>query len=351
VSGIEVIDVMGMCDADRQVLHHLGTVTSDWAPLLDTTDIDEATELLRPAFFPVEIAPCGRNSLRIRVKAEQLPLMSIGYLNMGGEAVLRVPDMPVYHIAIAVSGHSVTKWPDRHGATVTIPGSAVMFGPPRGIEHLWSGDCAQLGLKIPPAEMVRRLEMLIDRPVHRPVEFARRLNLTANGSRSWLSLVGVLAREAGRHDGLLRHRLAVANLQHLLIEGLLLTQPHNYTDALNADNRPASHAVVKRAIDLMRGRPETAWSTAEVARATGVSARALQKAFAQADELPPMTYLRQLRLHRARADLIDASEAGSSPAVTAVANRWGFVHLGRFAQQYRHLFGETPSETLRSSNR
>jgi hypothetical protein len=207
VPGKEVIDVMGMCDADREVLHHLGTVTSDWAPLMDTTDIDEATELLRPAFFPLEIAPCGTDSLRIRVKAEQLPLMSIGYLNMGGEAVLRVPDMPVYLVAVAVSGHSVTKWSDRHGATVTIPGSAVMFAPPRSIEHLWSRDCAQLAIKIPPAEMVRQLEMLIDRPVHRPVEFARRLDLTANGSRSWLSLVGVLAREAGRDDGLLRHRL------------------------------------------------------------------------------------------------------------------------------------------------
>jgi AraC-like DNA-binding protein len=318
---------------------------------MDTTDIDEATELLRPAFFPVDIAPCGSESLRIRVKAVQLPLMSIGYLSMGAEAVLRVADVPVYQVAIVVSGHSVTKWPGRQGANVTFPGSAVMFAPTSGIEHIWSRDCAQLGIKIPPAEMVRQLEMLIDRPVHRPVEFARRLDLTANGSRSWLSLVGVLAREAGRDDGLLRHRLAVANLQHLLVEGLLLTQPHNYTDILNGDDRPASHAVVKRAIDLMRGRPETAWTTAEVARATGVSARALQKAFAHADELPPMKYLRQLRLHRVRGDLIDASQAGSATAVTAVANRWGFVHLGRFAQQYRQLFGETPSETLRSSNR
>ncbi|MEA2484625.1 MAG: hypothetical protein QOC55_2572, partial [Thermoleophilaceae bacterium] len=131
----------------------------------------------------------------------------------------------------------------------------------------------------------------------------------------------------------------MANLQHLLIEGLLLTQPHNYTDALNGDDKPASQAVVTRAIDLMRGHPETAWTTTELARATGVSARALQKAFAQADELPPMTYLRRLRLQRARADLADASQTGSSTAVTAVANRWGFVHLGRFAQQYRHLFG------------
>jgi AraC-like DNA-binding protein len=335
----------------QEVLHHLGRVTSDWAPMMDTTDIDEATALLRPAFFPIDIAPCGADSLRIRVKAEQLPLISIGYLNMGGEAILRAADMPGYQVAVAVSGHSITNWPDRHPPTITAPGSAAMFMPGADVEHIWSHDCGQLGIKISAAEVVRQLEMLIDRPVQRPVEFARRLDLTTKASLSWLSLVSVLTREAGQDDGLLRHRLAVANLQHLLVEGLLLTQPHNYTDALNGHGRPASQAVVKQAIDLMRAHPETVWTTAEVARATGVSARALQKAFAKAGEPPPMTYLRQLRLHRVRAELTDASQTRSPVAVTAVAGRWGFVHLGRFAQQYRQLFGEAPSETLRSSNR
>jgi AraC-like DNA-binding protein len=337
--------------AGQEVLHHLGRVTSDWAPLMETTDIDEATELLRHVFCPLDIAPCGKDALRIRVKAEQLPLISVGYLNMGGEAVLRAADMPGYQIAVVVSGHSLTKWPDRHAATVIAPGSAAVLMPGTDVEHIWSHDCAQLGIKITPAEIMRELEMLIDRPVHRPVEFARRLDLTTKASRSWLSLVGVLAREAGQDDGLLRHRLAVANLQHLLVEGLLLTQPHNYTDALNGDGRPASQAVVKQAIDLMRGHPETVWTTAEVARATGVSVRALQKAFAKAGEPPPMTYLRQLRLHRVRTELTNASQTRSPVAVTAVASRWGFVHLGRFAQQYRQLFGEAPSQTLHSPNR
>jgi transcriptional regulator GlxA family with amidase domain len=139
-------------------------------------------------------------------------------------------------------------------------------------------------------------------------------------------------------------------LQHLLIEGLLLTQPHNYTAALIDDGRPASEAVVKRAIDLVRAYPESAWTTAKLARATGVSARALQKAFARSGEPPPMTYLRHLRLHRVRAELADASQRRCSATITTVASRWGFVHLGRFAQQYRQVFGESPSQTLRLSD-
>lgn len=337
-------------DEKRPVANHFDALTSDWAQLTDTTDIDEATEVLRPAFFPVAITPSGRGSLHIRVMAEQLPLLSIGYLDLGGEATMRVADIPGYQIAVAVSGHSLTKWPDGHATTVTSPGSATVFRPGIDVEHLWSRDCGQLGIKIAPADLTRELERLLDRSIGKPVEFARRLDLTDTSSQSWLSLVAVLAREAGNHAGILAHRLAAANLQHLLLEGLLLTQPHNYTHALREDDRPTSAAAVQQAIDLMRSYPESEWTTAALARATGVSARALQKAFAKAGEPPPMTYLRHLRLQRVRAELADASRTRPS-AVTTVASRWGFVHLGRFAQQYRQLFGEHPSQTLRVADR
>ncbi|BBZ47215.1 AraC family transcriptional regulator [Mycobacterium parmense] len=338
-------------DGQRPVANHLDALTSDWAQLADTTDIDEATEILRPTFFPVAITPCGRGPLHIRVKAEQLPLLSIGYLDLGGEAMMRAADIPGYQIAVAVSGHSVTKWPDGHATTVTSPGSATVFRPGTDVEHLWSHGCGQLGIKLVPAELTRELENLLDRSIGKPVEFARRLDLTDRSSQSWLSLVAVLARESGNDAGILTHRLAASNLQHLLLEGLLLTQPHNYTHALRQDGRPASAAAVQQSIDLMRSYPEAEWTTAALARATGVSARALQKAFAQAGEAPPMTYLRHLRLQRVRAELADASRARPSAAVTTVASRWGFVHLGRFAQQYRQLFGESPSQTLRVSYR
>ena len=58
----------------------------------------------------------------------------------------------------------------------------------------------------------------------------------------------------------------------------------------------------------------------------------------------PKAYFKELRLTAARRELLRA-ERGAR--VTDVALRWGFLHFGWFAHDYRERFGETPSATLR----
>ncbi|MCL4144411.1 UNVERIFIED_CONTAM: hypothetical protein GTU68_043838 [Idotea baltica] len=60
--------------------------------------------------------------------------------------------------------------------------------------------------------------------------------------------------------------------------------------------------------------------------------------------MSPMTYLRLLRLNRVRDVLADASPDTTS--VTAIAMDHGFLHLGRFARDYKRLFDQSPSATL-----
>lgn len=83
----------------------------------------------------------------------------------------------------------------------------------------------------------------------------------------------------------------------------------------------------------------------DLCQTLNVSRRTLQYSFMQAYGIAPLSYLRLVRLNRARRDLLAASSDDTT--VTEIALHWGFCHLARFAQSYRQLFGELPSDTLR----
>jgi len=72
-----------------------------------------------------------------------------------------------------------------------------------------------------------------------------------------------------------------------------------------------------------------------------VSRRTLQYCFNELVGMNPNAFLRAQRLNGAR-QLIK-----ESCSVTDAATSWGFWHFGHFSQEYKKLFGELPSETLR----
>jgi AraC-like DNA-binding protein len=79
--------------------------------------------------------------------------------------------------------------------------------------------------------------------------------------------------------------------------------------------------------------------------AAHVSPRTLNYAFQDLFGLSPMRYLKYHRLHRAHRALrrADAAEVN----VTQLAGECGFWHMGQFGSDYRALYGECPSVTLR----
>jgi AraC-like DNA-binding protein len=81
----------------------------------------------------------------------------------------------------------------------------------------------------------------------------------------------------------------------------------------------------------------------------GVTLRTMESAFRQCAGMSPGAYLRYERLNRVRDALL--AHGPSDTTVTALALHQGFSELGRFAGEYRHVFGESPSETLRRCER
>jgi AraC family ethanolamine operon transcriptional activator len=81
--------------------------------------------------------------------------------------------------------------------------------------------------------------------------------------------------------------------------------------------------------------------SSDLARELGVSVRTIHDAVLDYSGMSLHRYLRQRRLWLVRQKL-----RGGTQSVKAAALAFGFWHLGDFAQSYRALFGETPSETL-----
>ncbi len=87
----------------------------------------------------------------------------------------------------------------------------------------------------------------------------------------------------------------------------------------------------------------------ELCRATAVSERRLMYAFEEVVGVSPRRYLTLIALTHVNAHLVEASPGEA--LVGDIAMRHGFNHLGRFASDYRRIYGESPSETLTCGNR
>ncbi len=123
-----------------------------------------------------------------------------------------------------------------------------------------------------------------------------------------------------------------------------LTATHNAHLIKAPTTLSKAYALTRKARDFIEQNISRPLTIFEICNAIGTSRRALQYAFNTVFSISPVNYLRAIRLNHVRRALLAKNENANS--VTVVALNWGFVHLGRFSQDYKKLFGESPSESL-----
>jgi len=100
----------------------------------------------------------------------------------------------------------------------------------------------------------------------------------------------------------------------------------------------------KKAIEYLRYTQDKNVPISKLCHVSGISERSLQYAFQDAFGMPPNIIMQYRRLHFVRQELLLSDT--KSVSVTEVAMKFGFLELGRFANRYKKLFGELPSQTL-----
>lgn len=153
--------------------------------------------------------------------------------------------------------------------------------------------------------------------------------------------VGLLAVQApeliGNSDG-------ARGLEQILMRALVACLDSNVVHEPTPTQR-RHQMIMQRFHAVLVANPTMPLYVLEIAAAVGASMRSLSVCCHQHLGMGPKKYLLLRRMHLARRALFVASP--SQVTVTDVATRYGFWQFGRFAVQYKSLFGESPSVTLR----
>jgi AraC-like DNA-binding protein len=309
-----------------------------------TSSLDETRALFDEYYYPLDINLRGSmDGFALGLDIVHIGPVTIGDLAFGADVSVDAGDLHAYHINVPVSGRMEVR---QHGDTALLrPGMAGGFRPLGPVRQPYiSADCQLLAIKIDQNALEHELEALLGHPIREPLRLPLGNDLSTGAGRGLARLLGLVRAELADQGGLIYQPLFASQLWHGVLTGLLLATAHQYRDEL-AEQVPAPRPrTVKRAIDAMESEPERPFTVTSLAEIAGTSVRTLQEGFRRHVGVPPMTYLRRLRLARAHEDLCAADPR--SDTVASIAFRWGFVHLGRFAATYRAEYGRSPAQTL-----
>ncbi len=309
-----------------------------------TRDRDEAEQVISQLYLPNRLdLSRSCEPLRMKVTGLQLGALTASRLTYGRRVRLRTADAENFHVNLPLRGRAVSR--SGTGAPVlTRPGEGLVFSPGAPAEMSWSGDCEQLCLMIPKARLEAELERLIGRPLRGRLTFDFATDLQTPLGRRWKTLLKLLVDELDDPTDVARNPVFSGHVEALVLDGLLLGQRHSHSETAVRDGTTRIGAAIRHAVDLIEERPSEPWTTLRLATEVHLSVRALQEGFRRDLDTSPMTYLRQVRLRRAR-DVLQAAGRDTT-TVRAVATRLGILHMSRFAAAYREAFGESPSDTL-----
>lgn len=321
-----------------------------FAPLLGrhrifhSSHTEEARAFLKNVEFRLELAPRQARELEMRFNGVYLPGMYIGYMQYGPPVEVRAVQRDDYWVQLPICGQlEVISGADNVVCDST---RGAVASPTRHDYYLIrsGGGCGGIRLCLHRAALIAQLAALLGEPPDSPLEFALEMDLAAGHGQTLARYVLMAVADLETSGSMLRNPIVMSAFEQFITTGLLLSHPHNYAEALRRLETTVTPRNVRRAVDYIDAHLDQAITIADIVKATGVAGRTLFKHFKDFKGVSPMRYLRNVRFLQVREALLRAEPEES---VTAIAARWGFVHLGRFSIEYRRRFGESPSETLR----
>ncbi|MEJ2229416.1 MAG: AraC family transcriptional regulator [Alphaproteobacteria bacterium] len=308
------------------------------------SDGEELHDFLNKKNFRLEHRSRNNGAFDVRINGIYSPNMFLGYLQYGAPVAIRAQGRDEYWLQIPTHGN-IQISAGKHNVLCT-PENAAIASPTHLDYYLVNTTEATGGIRVClyKSAIVDCLTALLGDIPSKPLVFGTELDLQEGHGRSLAQYIHLAIRDLERPDGVFQSPLVMTAFQQFVTTALLTAQPHNYSAALQRLEVGLAPRDVKRVLDYIQAHFDRPVAISDIVEATGVPGRTLFKQFRDHQGMSPMQYLRNVRFDYAR-KLLQAAEPGAS--VTEIAMEAGFMHMGRFAAEYRYRYGESPSETLR----
>lgn len=234
------------------------------------------------------------------------------------------------------------------GERLLSPGEHVVLDAHTSYRLRWEENCNLFHVRLSRTDFEAVMAEFTGASEPAAVRFPLSWHPSKPGAAAVATVMQLLLRNAGPNGLLASGALVSAQILRMLVASVVEAYPGLREAADISSSGDVRPPAVRRAIAYLEDAAADDIRIGDVAAAARLSPRALQEAFRKHLDTTPMAYLKSIRLAHAHADLRGAS-AEEGATVAAVAHRWGFGNLGRFAAEYRREFGRSPSEVLRSA--
>ncbi len=126
----------------------------------------------------------------------------------------------------------------------------------------------------------------------------------------------------------------------------LCTKTQKLKVAQRSEARARYDLIATEAAERIEASLDGSVSVERLARELNVSERTFLTAFKSHFAVTPRHFIQSLRLNRARAMLREYVDQPDAVRIRDIAAVCGFWDFGRFAEKYRRLFGELPTDTV-----
>jgi len=292
----------------------------------ESRDLEATRAFMHMKEFYLDLPPSQARKFDFAASALYLPSSYIGYIQYGAEATVRVPAARTrddYFIHLPLRGSSeVTNDKD----TFICGRRTGVISSPTGHMMRAQQGSSRITVSLTKSTMMGHLACLLGYTPKQALEFTASIDLNSAAGQRFNRHVHMAIADLD-DPAPIHNPIMTSMYEQIIMTGLLLSQPNNYTNALHRREMRVTPRDVQRAADFIQGNLNSPLTLKHIAAASGLPGRTLLKHFRDHWGTSPMRYARTARLKRVHEALLHSDLAKN---VTDVAMAWGFLHLMRF---------------------